>query len=399
MSTTTDTMLLTNSVAATQAAQPVKRIEPQAASSPAVVSPGASDSVEEGLSNQLDKSWSDFMARAEGDVGLAPAQSDAPTVQKATSASDVNDASVAKKAEKLDTSKVVVLPAPPQEEAPPPPPPAKKETAPPPETPAAPAAAERPRVKTSGGEARQPTGPEGDRQEVARDRSQLASRVAETDQLAREVSARERLVDQARGLASAKRSEAFRLRGRLAEHQAALGQLDLEMEDLTAQPEAFLERFEEVERMQMLRYHMQAEIQQDEHACREAEAEAAHYTQLADEHEQSLQRGRLEVEHRRTEIDADRETIERKATDAERRSGLMDASVATGSLQFWSDLARSGEVELASFEARREQDRMDARNAQTRTRLDLTLNTVRNGNVGGGLELDALQRRLESLSP
>lgn len=387
---TNETTLLTNTPVLTQAVQLPRRQElPPTLEAGA---PPSMDKLDEGLNNSLTRAWDNLMSQADGQIALAPTLAEQKPVTQTAVQEPVKTPQTPKPT--MEPGKAVVVPAQPQNEKPRP---QRKSKAPDkaPEHDVPVDKGERPKEGKPA-----PSGPsrsEESRKEVVRDRSQLEARVAETEQFARELSARETLVQQTRSMASAKRSEAAMLRSRVAEERAALSQFDLEFEDLVAQPGAFLDRFEEVERMQLLRYQMQAEIQQDEQQSREAEAEADHYAALAAQQEHNLQEGRNEVERRRSQIAADRETIERKATDAERAAGLMDHTASPGALMFWSALARAGDVEQASYEARRAQDQLDAHNADATSRLMRTLDSVRNGNVGAEL-VTQLQRRVDNLN-
>lgn len=349
MSNSTETKLLTSTTALLQVVQPPAKASETQTATPVVAPSGASDSVDENLSSKLEQNWNDFLTQAETEMGGTPAPDGQKPVTKTTAGS-------ATTTDPLPSPEKIDLPGPPAQEKPEPPTPARVEVAPERQSITEPKT-ERPGRTGPAGEGRKP---EDVRQDVARDRAQLETRAAETEQFAREVSARETKVQEYRSLASAKRSEAAQLRSRVAERRLALGLFELEMESVVSQPGAYLERFEEVERMQMLRFTMQAELHAEEHASREAELEADRYARLVTEHESSLVQGRLEVERRRTEMDFDRAQLERKATEAERSSGLMEHSVDPGALSFWSALARAGEVDQAAWEARRAQERLDA---------------------------------------
>ncbi len=323
--------LLTNNTVATQVAQPLKRLDPVSAQN----GNGAvsSDALDEHLNTQLNEKWQTFLAKAE---------------EKTTGGDP----------------KLIFLA--PQDEAPKAPPPRLREKAPEPSREAP--SGNRPREAKGGDDWKRCDDP---RKEMVRDRAQIEARSAETEQFAREVSARESLVQEVRGIATAKRTEASLLRTRVAERRASLCQFELEMDEVISQPNAYLDRFEEVERMLQLRYQLNAELQSEESAARQAEDDAARYAALAVEHESSLAEGLVEVERRRTAIVSDREANERRSAEAERRAGLMDHTAETGSLQFWSALARAGEIEQASFEARRAQDQLDSRNGNAGAELRL----------------------------
>ncbi|GMU55658.1 MAG: hypothetical protein AMXMBFR33_48040 [Candidatus Xenobia bacterium] len=410
MSTTPETKLVSNAGLVAQVTQPLVRTELVARSGEGSPTAPGQDSLDERLQEEMSNRWGDFMARAEASLGEAPLPSGSSPVKKASLSAELV------KTGDATESKLPASPAPaPSEPAPAPRPQSQAgrsnsqtqaQEAPKP-TPAV--REERPSVRpVEGGSAGRP---EEARHEVARDRSQLEARAAETEQQARDLSARESVVHQVREIAQAKRAEAAQLRSRVAERRADLNMLDLEFGELVKAPGAYLERFEEVERMQLLRYQMQQEIAQDEQAALSSEQEAQRYASLAAEHESHLSHERLGVERRREAILQDRAAIERKALDAERAAGLLDHSnPMSSSLQFWSTLAREGELDRAAFEARRLQEQLDRRDEQAAFRIDRNLEAARNGNFsadlsGHGLNegtraevaLYQLQRRMEKL--
>lgn len=412
MSTTPETKLVGSSNLVAQVTQPFVRTELAArpAESPAV----GKDSLDERLKDEMSNRWGDFMARAEASLGEAPLPTGAAPVKKATSSTELIKTSGAAES---------TLPAPT-----PPPSPTPSEPAPAPPQQQAPArrsgppAQEAPRATPTTVREERPSHrpaengragrPEETRHEVARDRAQLEARAAETEQQARELAARETVVQQVREIAQARRTEAAQLRSRVAERRADLNMLDLEFGELVKAPGAYLDRFEEVERMQLLRYQMQQEIALDEQAALVSEQEAERYASLASDHESNLTQERSSVERRRETINQDRALIERKALDAERAAGLLDNSnPLSSSLQFWSTLAREGELDRAAFEARRLQEQLDRRDEQAFFRIERNLEAARNGNFGADLSghglnegtraevsLYQLQRRMERLA-
>ncbi len=154
------------------------------------------------------------------------------------------------------------------------------------------------------------------------------------------------------------------------------------------------------------------QIALDEQAALVSEQEAERYASLASDHESNLTQERSSVERRRETINQDRALIERKALDAERAAGLLDNSnPLSSSLQFWSTLAREGELDRAAFEARRLQEQLDRRDEQAFFRIERNLEAARNGNFGADLSghglnegtraevsLYQLQRRMERLA-
>lgn len=410
MSTTPETKLVGGSGLVAQVTQPLVRSE--LAARPAEGPSVGKDSLDERLKDEMSNRWGDFMARAEASLGEAPLPTGAAPVKKAATLTEL-----IKTGESAGGAAESKLPAPaPSEPAPAPPQqqtPARRSEPPAQEAPRATPATVReerpgPRPVENGRAGR----PEEARHEAARDRAQLEARAAETEQQARELVARETVVQQVREIAQARRTEAAQLRSRVAERRADLNMLDLEFGELVKAPGAYLERFDEVERMQLLRYQMQQEIALDEQAALVSEQEAERYASLAADHESYLSQERLSVERRRETIVQDRALIERKALDAERAAGLLDNSnPLSSSLQFWSTLAREGELDRAAFEARRLQEQLDRRDEQAFFRIERNLEAARNGNFGADLSghglnegtraevsLYQLQRRMERLT-
>ncbi len=384
MSTTPETKLVGGSGLAGQVIQPLVGTELAVRPADGSATTAEQDRLDEGLKDEMSNRWGDFMARAEASLGEAPQPTGTALVKKTSASTEL----VKTGTQIPSPSPVPTDPAPAPAPAPPEPPalarrsePASHET---PGQTRVTVREERPSARpVEGGTSGRP---EETRHEVARDRAQLEARYAETEQQARELAARESVVSQVREIAQARRAEAAVLRSRVAERRADLNMLDLELGELVKAPGAYLERFEEVERMQLLRYQMQQEIAQDEQAARAIEEEAQRYTSLAAEHESHLTQERSSVERRRDTIVQDRALIERKALDAERASGLLDhANPLSSSLQFWSTLAREGELDRAAFEARRLQEQLDRREEQAAFRIERNLEAARNGNFGADL--------------
>ncbi len=223
--------------------------------------------------------------------------------------------------------------------------------------------------------------------EVARtEAAQVERKETEAVKLESDLSRREAQLSDLRQAVSIKSQQVLELRSRVREKQSMLTRIEQDLNALS-NTQDYLEHYDEIERLEGMRYHVRVELENDSAAAARAEQELVETQRQASVLEASLSNGRSQLEQQRHQVSKDRGSLGARAASNEARQIRLEGQRRQlANLEelrpFWAALREdSGFIQVAAEAADSRRD-IETRDQTARRRILNNLAALSDEDVG-----------------
>ncbi|GMU55159.1 MAG: hypothetical protein AMXMBFR33_43050 [Candidatus Xenobia bacterium] len=203
--------------------------------------------------------------------------------------------------------------------------------------------------------------------------AQVERKESETVKLESDLSRRETQLSDLRQAVSVKSQQVQELRSRVREKQSMLTRIEQDLNALSSTQD-YLDHYDEIERLEGMRYHVRVELENDSAAAARAELELTETQRQASLVEASLSNGRAQLEQQRHQVSKDRSSLGARAASTEvRRTRLEGQRRQLANLEelrpFWAALREDSDLRQIAVDAAESRQDIESRDQSAHRRI------------------------------
>lgn len=203
--------------------------------------------------------------------------------------------------------------------------------------------------------------------------AQVERKESETVKLESDLSRRETQLSDLRQAVSVKSQQVQELRSRVREKQSMLTRIDQDLNALS-NTQDYLDHYDEIERLEGMRYHVRVELENDSAAAARAEQELTETQRQASLVEASLSNGRAQLEQQRHQVSKDRSSLGARTASSEvRRTRLEGQRRQLASIEelrpFWAALREDSDLRQIAADAAESRQDIESRDQSAHHRI------------------------------
>lgn len=209
--------------------------------------------------------------------------------------------------------------------------------------------------------------------QVQTETAQVERKESETVKLESDLSRRETQLSDLRQAVSIKSQQVQELRSRVSEKRSMLTRIEQDLNALS-NTQDYLDHYDEIERLEGMRYHVRVELENDTAAAARAEQELTETQRQASLVEVSLSNGKAQLEQQRHQISKERSSVGARAASNEvRRTRLEGQSRQLANLEelrpFWAALRDDSNLGQIAVEAAESRQDIESRDQSAHRRI------------------------------
>ncbi len=203
--------------------------------------------------------------------------------------------------------------------------------------------------------------------------AQVERKESEAVKLESDLSRRENQLSDLRQAVSAKTQQVQELRSRVSEKRSMLTRIEQDLNALS-NTQDYLDHYDEIERLEGMRYHVRVELENDTAAAARAEQELTETQRQASLVEASLSNGKAQLEQQRHQVSKDRSSLGARAASNEvRRTRLEGQRRQLANLEelrpFWAALREDSDLGQIAVDAAESRQDIESRDQSAHRRI------------------------------